>query len=179
MVVVEHVEVVGEVGDVDVVAAVVVVVADGHAHVRLLPAVAVEGGAGGVADVVEAAVAAVAIHVVRPGVVGDDQVEPAVVVEIDPGDAEAVAALLVGHSSLPAGFGERAVAVVAEEMIRLHLADRAGHTSQARRDTAEGRARRIGRAHPATLRGGAPRWPAGEAWRRAGDGGSAARSSAT
>ena len=52
-VVVEHVEVVGEVRDVDVVAAVIVVVADGHAHVGLLAAIAVERRAGRIADVLE------------------------------------------------------------------------------------------------------------------------------
>jgi hypothetical protein len=63
--VVEHVEVVGEVGDVDVVAAIVVVVADRHPHVRLLAAAAVERRARGIADVLEPSLAKVSIHVVR------------------------------------------------------------------------------------------------------------------
>ena len=81
-------------------AAVVVVVADGHAHVRLLAAIAVERSAGRVADVLEAAVAEIAIHVVGPGVVGHEQIEPAVVVHIEPGDAEAIETPGVRHARL-------------------------------------------------------------------------------
>ena len=51
VVAIEHVEIVREVGDVDIVAAVVVVVADGDAHVRLGAPVAIERGARRVAHV--------------------------------------------------------------------------------------------------------------------------------
>ena len=114
---VQHVRVVREVRDVDVVAAVVVVIADRHAHVGLLAARLVEGGPRRVADVLERTVALVAIEVVRRGVVGDEQVEPAVVVEVEERHPEAVEAGGVGHAGPRADVGERAVAVVVEEMV--------------------------------------------------------------
>ena len=128
MVAVEDVVVVGEVGDVQVVAAVVVVVADGHAHVGLRPPVGVERRARGVADVGEPAAAEVAVDVVRPRVVGDEQIEPAVVVHVEPGDAEAEARLALGHAGGLGDVGERAVAVVVEQVIgRAGQAERPAH----------------------------------------------------
>ncbi len=117
VVVVENVGVVGEVGDVQVVAAVVVVVSHRHPHVGLLEAQLVEGRARGVAHVLERAVAPVAIEVVGAGVVGHEQVEPAVVVEVEEGHPEAVEAAGVRHPGLPAHVGEGPVAVVVEEMV--------------------------------------------------------------
>ena len=117
VVVVEDVVVVGEVRDVDVVASVVVVVADGHAHVGLLEAQLVEGRPRGVADVLEGAVATVAVEVVGTGVVGHEQVEPAVVVEIEEGHPEAEEAARVRHSGLRAHVGEGPVAVVVEQVV--------------------------------------------------------------
>ena len=154
VVVVEDVVVVGEVRDVEVVAPVVVVVADGHAHVGLLAPRLVQGRARGVADVLERAVAAVAVEVVRRGVVGHEEIEPAVVVEVEEGDAEAVEAGGVGHARPRAHVGERAAAVVAEEVVALALqAARSAHHGLAA-VFAVGRARGVGRAHAALLRRG-------------------------
>ncbi len=130
-VVIEHVEIVGEVRDVNVVPSIVVVVADGDAHVGLVAAAAVERRAGLVADVLESAVAEVAVHVVWPGIVGDQQVQTPVVIQIEPGDAESIEAFGVGHTGLSRGVGERAVTIVPEQMIgRAAKAARAAHHRQ-------------------------------------------------
>src|SRR2546423_9410492 len=78
VVVVERVRVVGEVRDVEVYEAVVVVVADGDAHARLLASVLVQRDARRVADLLERAVALVEIELLRRGVVADDEVDQVV-----------------------------------------------------------------------------------------------------
>ena len=182
VVVVQNVVVVGEVRDVQVVAPVVVVVAHGHAHVRLLVARLVEGGAGGVADVLERAVAAIAVEVVGRGVVGDEEIELAVVVVVEERDAEAVEAGGVRHARARAHVREAAAPVVVEEVVALALQPaRSAHHGLAA-VLAVGRARGVGRAHAALLRRG--RRGGGRVSRRhvpvlGGAGGSRARSSWT
>ena len=85
VVAVERVVVVGEGGVVEVEKAVVLVVADGDAHGGGLAAVLVEGVTGGVAGVFEGAVAFVDVEIVGGGVVADEEVGLAVVVDVDEG----------------------------------------------------------------------------------------------
>ena len=98
---------------------VVLVVADGDAHGGGFAAGRVERVAGGVAVVLEGAVALVDVEIVGRGVVADQQVGLAVVVDVDEDGAEAVVAGLVGHAGLFADVGKSAVAVVVEQMIGL------------------------------------------------------------
>ncbi len=96
VVAVERVVVVGEGGVVEVDETVVPVVAEGDAHGGSLAAVFVEGVTGGVACVLEGAVAFVEIEIVRRRVVGDEEIGLAVVVDIDEERGEAIVGVLVG-----------------------------------------------------------------------------------
>src|SRR5205085_7227958 len=109
IVVVERVRVVGEVRDVEVYEAVVVVVTDGDAHARLLAPVLVKGHARRVADLLEGSVALVEIELLRSGVVDDDEVEQVVFVDVHEGGGEAVVTLLVARARLVGNILERAV----------------------------------------------------------------------
>src|ERR1700674_3701875 len=109
--------IVGEGGDEEVKLAVAIVIADADAHGSLCAAFFVNGEAAEVAYVLERAVVAVAVEIVRSGVVGDDQVQPAIVVEIGEDGSEAVATFAVSDARLQADVGERAIPIVVEEMI--------------------------------------------------------------
>ena len=76
------------------------VVADGDAHGRGFAAILVQRVAGGVAVVFEGAVAFVDVEVVGRGVVGDQQVDFAVVVQVDEDGGEAVVAVGVADAEL-------------------------------------------------------------------------------
>ena len=100
------------VADVQVEVAVAVEVGEGRGG----RPVAVAAQAGGLGDVLEGAVAPVAVEGIRPPS-GDEQVGVAVVVDIADGDAVAVAA---GEGGDPGGFGgvlECAIAAVVEEAV--------------------------------------------------------------
>ena len=90
-VLVQGVVLVGEVGDEELGKAVAVDVLGVDAHARLRLAVHVVGGARELGGVVEGAVAAVEEEEVRVHVVGDVEVDQAVVVEVGRHHAEAVA----------------------------------------------------------------------------------------
>ncbi len=83
IVTVERLVVVGKGGVVDVEEAVVAVVADGDAHGGSLTAFFVQSISGGVALVVELAVAHVDVEVIGGGVISDEQVGFAVVIDVD------------------------------------------------------------------------------------------------
>ena len=92
--------------------AVAVVVGDRRAHAGLLASVFVEGRAGGDRDVGEGSVVIVAVENAGRAVAGDEDVGPAVVVEVERGDAEGVVAV----GLVDVGFGgdvfEGAVAAI-------------------------------------------------------------------
>ena len=112
-VLVERVQLFGEVGDEDVREAVAVDVGAVDAHAGLRLAVDVEADAGAVGDVGERAVAVVAVEEVADHVVGDVDVGVAVAIEVAERDAEALAGG-IGDAGLLRDVGERAVAVVAD-----------------------------------------------------------------
>jgi hypothetical protein len=94
----------------------------------------------------------VVVDVIGFGIVGHDQIQPAVVIKIHPTHGEAVVELFVDNTRLSSDVAERAVAVVAEQEVRgaLHSQRSAGHPH------AEKRAERlpgiVGRsAHTATI----------------------------
>ena len=118
---IERLVIVGEGGVEDVELAVVLVVADGDAHGGGLAAGLIERIARGVAHIFKGAVAFVEIKIIGRGVVADEQIGLAVVVDVDEDRAQAVVAGLVGHAGLLADVGKSAVAVVVEEMIGLAL----------------------------------------------------------
>ena len=90
VVMIKRVVFVGEVGDEDVELAVVIVVAGGHAHAALLAAVFIDRGARSEPDLFKRAVAFVAVMKIRRRVVGDEDIDQAVVVEVAGEHAEAV-----------------------------------------------------------------------------------------
>ena len=111
------------------------IVADRNAHGRGLAPGLVQRVAGGVAHVLKGAVALVEVEIVRRRVVAHQQVQLAVVVDVDKHRAQPVVAGLVGHAGLLAHIGKRAVAVVVKEVIGLALqaARPAGHLLAAKR----------------------------------------------
>ena len=105
-----------EVGDGQVGPAVAVEVAAGDAHAGLVAPVGVAGHAGQVADLLESEPAQVAEQEIGRHVVGDEQVDAVVVVEVGGDDAQPPAVAvddpgLRGHVDEPA-------AVVAEQVVR-------------------------------------------------------------
>ena len=95
---VEGAVLVGEVGDEQLGKAVAVDVLGIDAHARLGHAVDVEGGSRDLGDVVEGAVAAVQEQEVRVHVVGDEDVDQAVVVDVGRHHAEPVPVRAAGFA---------------------------------------------------------------------------------
>ena len=117
VVVKEDVIVVGESGDEDVHPAIAVVVAHGHTHAGHFLAVA------GIRDTRrntrfrESSVAPIAIKVVGIRVVADEEIRPAIVIEVFPNRLEAKVELAVGHPCGYSDIGEGAVAVIAVKRV--------------------------------------------------------------
>ena len=88
-VVVERGSLAVEVGDHQVGPAVAVQVAAGHAHSRLVSALSTAGHAGLEADLLEVKAALVAEEVIGRAVVGDEEVDAVVAVEVGGDDAQA------------------------------------------------------------------------------------------
>jgi hypothetical protein len=95
---VERRGVAGEVRLEDVERAVAIVVADRDAHSRLRLSILAVGAAGGNADVGERAIAVVVVQRAWIGIVCHVQVEPAVVIKVDGGNAEPVGTARGGDS---------------------------------------------------------------------------------
>ncbi len=126
VVVVEGVVLLGEVRHVDAQPADVVVVAQGHPHASLLPAVLAHRHPHWEGDLLEGAVLLVLVEEVRAGVVGHVEVRPAVAVEVEPGHAQAEVLARVADASLLSDLGEVPVPVVPEQEVRF-----AGEASRA------------------------------------------------
>ena len=120
----EGVGLVEEVGDEEVGRPVAVEVVGDDPHAGGRPPRAVQGDAGGHARLLEPEAAAVEEEEVGREVVGDEEVEPAVAVEV--GDRQAEAAAVGGgvDPGLAADVGEGAVPVVAEEQVGLRRESR-------------------------------------------------------
>ena len=101
-----------EIGDGQVDEPVAVEVARGNPHAGLVAARSIAGHAGEVPDLLEAHPAVVAEQEVGRGVVGDEQVEPAVVVKVG-GDHPEAAAVAVDDPGL-GGHVDEPAAVVSE-----------------------------------------------------------------
>ena len=114
VVAVEAVEFKVEVGDIEVLPAVAVHVGGVNAHARLVLAVFARGHAGGERGVLKSAVVVVEEEEVGPGVVGDGDVGPSVVVEVGEHHAHALG-FGFSHAGFLAHVGERAVVVVVIE----------------------------------------------------------------
>ncbi len=85
-------------GDEDGDAPGVQIIADRNSHVRLCLAVLVVCDAGGEARIGEVARAVAPVKKVRAGIVGDQQVQFAVMIEIGPDCRQAIAKVCVGNA---------------------------------------------------------------------------------
>src|SRR4029078_13406996 len=121
VVLIERVVFLGEVGHEEAEAARVVVVAERDAHAALLGAVFADGDAERERLLLESAVLLGDVEEMGGGVVRDVEIGPAVVVEVEPRDAQAEVAARIGHAGLLRHVGELAVAVVVEEEIAFPL----------------------------------------------------------
>src|SRR5260370_3575052 len=108
--------VVGKGGDEKVELAVAIVIAEGNAHGGLGAAFFVDSETTLIAHIFKRAVATGAIEVVGCGIVGDDELEPAVVVQVGENRSESEAAFAVGHTGFASALGQRAVAIVVDEI---------------------------------------------------------------
>src|SRR5258707_14218309 len=121
----EDIVVVGERGDEQIHAAVMIVIAHGDSHAGHLLAIAVIGDTGRNGDLFKRTVAFVAVKIVRVGVVRHEDIGPAVVVKILEDRLEAEIQLTVGYTGLFGDIGESAVAVVVVESVgRAFVAER-------------------------------------------------------
>src|SRR3989440_2356885 len=102
-------------------AAAVVVIAPVYSHVAELHSFAAESYAGNHPHVRKGAVVVVVVEIVGNGIVGDQEVRPAIVVVIDPHDAEAVVADLIMDAGLDGNFLKGAVAAIVIEEVALPL----------------------------------------------------------
>ena len=113
----QDVIVVGKGGDEDIHVAITVVIAHGDSHARHFLAVGAERHAGGDANLLKRAIVPVPVQVIWIRVVADEQIRPAIVVEILKYSLEAEVQALVRHPGLHSDIRERAVAIIAIERV--------------------------------------------------------------
>ena len=130
LIAIKRVVLLGEVGDEDAQPAARVVVGDRHAHPALLGAVLAHGNPHEEPRFLEGPALPVDVEVVGGRVVGDVEVEPAVAVHVDPGDAKAEVAVGIADARFLADLGEGAARILAEQEI--------GGARQAPRSTLDG-----------------------------------------
>src|SRR5260370_32909637 len=107
-------------GDVNVLPAVAVNVGGVNAHACFVAAVFAGGDAGEKRDVLKSAVVLVDEEKIGPGVVGDGDVRPAIVVEIGDDDAHALGCVFTDARGI-ADIGERSAEPVVVELYALGL----------------------------------------------------------
>src|SRR5439155_14033927 len=116
-IVIERVGLLLKMGDKEAQAAAVVIIGPVHSHVAKLHPFAAKSYARKHAHVRKRAVAVVVVEVVGNGIVGNQEIGPAIVVVINPHDAEAVVADLIMDAGFDGNFFKRAVAAIVIEEI--------------------------------------------------------------
>src|SRR6185437_3693158 len=99
--------------------AVAVVISDADSHGRLLASIFAERESRSITHIFKRAVMPVAIQEVRRGIVGHQQVHPAVVIDIHKGSGQTVVAVGIRDARLHADVGKGAIAVVVEQVVAL------------------------------------------------------------
>ena len=128
VVLVERRRVVGEICLENVEVAVAVVVGDRRSHAGLLAPVFVEGRACGHRNIGESSIVIVVVENAGRAVAGDENVGPAVFVEIERGDAEGIVAVGAVDVRFGRNVFKRAVAaIVIENVLRPRQATRPAH----------------------------------------------------
>ena len=112
----------------DVEMAISVVVADGRSHASLLPAIFVESSAGGHRNIRKGPIVVVAIKNAGRAVAGDENVGPAVFVEVEGGYAEGVVAVRLVDVGFRSDILKGAIAaIVIQDVLRACQSARAAH----------------------------------------------------
>src|SRR4030095_16417368 len=117
LVTIEGIVVVGEIGQVQVEAPVIVIISNGYSHAGLLAAVFVECESRRITDVFKGGLSFIAIKIIRSGIVDDQQIEQPVDVDARPRRGEAVMARLIAHAGSLRDFNEGTVFPVEEASI--------------------------------------------------------------
>ncbi len=107
----------GKMGDEEAEPSAVVEIGEIHAHVAELHAFATEREAGEHAYVRKGAVVIVVVKVVGNGIIGDEQVRPAIIVVVRPHHTQAVIADFVANASFCGDFFKSAIAAIVIEEI--------------------------------------------------------------
>src|SRR3954469_9766452 len=116
--------------------AISVVVADGRSHASLLAAILVESSAGGHRNIGKGPVVVVAVKNARCAVAGDENVGPAVFVEVEGGYAEGVMTVRLVDMGFRGDILKCAIAaVVIQDVLRACQPTRAAHDRNAFPDT--------------------------------------------
>ena len=114
---VQRVVVVRENRVVEIESSIVQIVANRDPHRCLLAPVLAQGESGHVADILERAVVAIVIEIVRHRIVRDDQVNPSIVIHVDEHRSKTVIAVRIADTSLRTHVRERTIPIVVEQMI--------------------------------------------------------------
>ncbi len=112
---------IAEVADGDAHATLVLEVADRKPHVGLLNAILAEGYARLRSDLLEVTVTLIAIKIVRLPIIGDKEINLAVIVKVRPHGSQAEVVFAVLDPSLCSDLRKRAVAVVVVQRVRRSL----------------------------------------------------------
>ena len=132
IVAIERGSVVGEIGFENIELAVAVEIGDGRAHAGLLRAIFVEGRAGNDGDIGKRAIVIVVIENAGSAVAGDVDIRPAVIIEVESGDAESVVSGGLVDVRLGGDVFKFAVAsIVVQNIFRAGQAARAAHDRDA------------------------------------------------
>src|SRR5207237_7887126 len=110
---------VGEVGDEQIEPAVVIVISEVYAHRAKLLTIVAKRHAGEQSDFVKRAIVLVAVEEVWAGVVGHEQIRPAVVIVISPDCPEAITMFRIVNSSFLGNVFEGAIAAIMKQEIAL------------------------------------------------------------
>src|SRR5260370_22555635 len=119
VVAVQRVVVVGEIRDAEVDSSVAVVIADRNPHSGLFSTLVIQSESREVTDVLERAVMLVVVEVFRDGIIRNQQVNPAVIIDINEHRGKAIVAPGVGDARLHTYIREGAIVVVVKQMIAL------------------------------------------------------------
>src|SRR6202034_945523 len=118
VIVIQRVVVLGEVGHEEVKPAVVIVIPDRDAHVRLGSPICTERTPSLESDFLECSVSLVMPKVIRHRIVRHKNVGPAIVVEIQPNHTQSVSADRISHTRVLANFAKFSVSFIVIEQIR-------------------------------------------------------------
>src|SRR6266853_1262893 len=111
--------VVGKRGDEKIQATVAIVISDGNTHGCLRETFVGQSKTGQIADIFKSAVVTIPIEIARNRIVGNRQIDPAVIVHVGKNRRKAVVALRIRDARLLADVRKSAVAIIVKQMVAL------------------------------------------------------------